>query len=242
MISERLEKLILSGKANYRMYTHAATGKSIILVPDQRFVVITDIWIYDFLDHDLEGTPAIIRSALERAVKQISIYSDDSTTRFLHRSNMGYSPDQTDTRGILTTNGVTNYSVYLPHKSNITIELLNVPDPSTWFATGFAPSATRSQSRSLPSGYSKIGLVAGGVTLSSTNRVRFTAVEETRQDPITAPSTPAQSFSAEGFQVPANAANLLDAPTQQIQSLQYPIINIGYVEIFENPINVQGGN
>ncbi len=74
MISERLEKLILSGKANYRMYTHAATGKSVIIVPDQRFIVITDIWIYDFIDQSLVGDLLETTTALSRSVKQISIY------------------------------------------------------------------------------------------------------------------------------------------------------------------------
>ena len=119
---------------------------------------------------------------------------------------------------------------------------MNVPDPVNWVGTTVGNTRARSQSRSLPYGYSKIGLVAGGVTLPSISAVQFTAVEETRQDPITSASLPGQNFSAEGFQVPANAANLLNAPTGDFRSLQYPIINIGYVEIFENPINVQGGN
>ena len=44
------------------MYTHAATGKSIILVPDQRFIVITDIWIYDFIDYELLGDIEVFKN------------------------------------------------------------------------------------------------------------------------------------------------------------------------------------
>jgi len=183
-----------------------------------------------------EGDP--MTEYLEKTVHQLVFRSEKSVNNFLIRETLGLLIFPNDTMPFkVSPNGVYQKQTYLVHTSNVEINILTVPPVERW-AVDYSQLPNKSNEDNQPAGY---GMEAAG--LQAVREIIFDAAGNTQQYlPLTEkrdnlPLLPGQY--REQFKVDANADNKLNKPIGQtgdtfIVRKNYPLVNVGYVEIFMN--------
>jgi hypothetical protein len=228
MLTPYLEKLILCGKASYNTLSIGGSQKTIFNVAKDRFIIITDLTIFNHLDinRTFELTDIQFNDYMSRnMLTQLSIFSDRSYNNFIVRNEFDF-----ETRNNLwhvLPKGHTKFDTYLIHNTDISFTWIKSADMKAF------PGDTEaiSTARPFPFDYGKIGQVNQQVVLK--NDVAGTLGWSINQAGNTYPLP--NLVTTNQLQFPVNPVTTL----QNFElSYQYPVANIGFVEVFEEINNI----
>lgn len=242
----RLEELILKGKAEYKTYTQAFIN-GVLQVPKDSFIVITDLSIklpgvqeepvVASLLEQMQQNPYYLRLRSEAGKEQNFLLRNDFD------AVLNGDPLLSD-YSCLPKNEY-KFSLYGLHSTDVNVQLAVYNRSEVGTATliqDFIPPGVNSPNQ--PDGYGKGASGVPVVAKFSTNFINWEVFTVSQRDK-TAPSTNSNSYSH--FKVPflpqttpyffLNNIGDVDFPSYWCYTL--PIINIGYVEIFEpKPENI----
>jgi len=236
MITPHLEKLIFTGKAAYMTHVIGGTQKAILNVKSNHFIVIIDLhYNYAMKMPKIMGTSDDLTNLESKFNTQVKIFSEKSMNSFMFRDAVTLTGVAGQgTPFFAMPNGGIKLDTYLIHESSVSFTFSNAGTLSDNVAqimdTGqvaFAP----------PYDYGKNGqggaLVVreiGKVDLSSSGNDFVNSAGE-----ILAKAQVGQSSPNE-LMTPVDAANNY---TDIINAFQYPVLNVGYVEIDGNLTNMK---
>lgn len=242
MITPHLEKLIFEGRAQYKTFVGGFGQKHIINVPDNRYIIITDLWYTPTLYYDprlAENPDPLIRVSIDDQFKnnmltQLTIIGKRGFNRFLFKNSITkdfLAPDPlkpTFDKSFYSANNPIHLSCYLIHTDGVSLTFSN-QDLFVAVTNIVAPEIV--PALETPGDYGKLGIpgsipVIDFAVTGSGYQNNFVNVSITP----TVPGTNELSF-------PVDSSTNLDQTVKQ-NAISYPILNIGYVEIQGQPHNI----
>lgn len=117
MITPKLEELIWEGRATFKTFVAGGSGKPILNIEQDRFIVITDITYFNqlnLLNTQLGNLTTIIRSGLNT---QLTILGERGFNRFVFRNNFNLVKVQGNDNHLPF--GSTKIDTYLIHTNSV---------------------------------------------------------------------------------------------------------------------------
>jgi len=239
MLTPTLEKLILCGKASYNTFVVGGSEKYILNVKHDHYIIITNISYQSAIDIDLpfidDNDPTVTFEQIkkffsDRLTTQLKVFSNKSNNSFLFRNNLDIinipklEDEPLNGRYLIQPKGTTSIDTYLVHESDVSFTFSNA-GTVTKGNGGITPAA--SIGFPPPYDYGKDGQpTAISVRLE---------VKEVLND---YGMLPVGNYSKEaGFDPAKDNLEFIFPITEEhkIQNLnapiQYPIVNVQYVEI-----------
>jgi len=240
MLTPTLEKLILCGKASYNTFVVGGSQKYILNVKNDHYIIITNISYQSALNIELpflrENDFTVTFNELaplfrDTLTTQLKVFSNKSNNTFLFRNNFDVinipklGEDPINGRYLLQPKGTTSIDTYLVHESAVSFTFSNagsIFDGNTGTtpasSIGFPP----------PFDYGKDGQAAAdSVRLQSKDNISgdygMLPVGEYAKDGGINPITDNLEFI---FPVDKD-----HKPKNIDSAIQYPIVNVQYVEI-----------
>jgi len=228
MITPGLEKLILSGKANYNTFCVGGSEKTILNVAKDRFIVITDITIHHSLNnYEIQINDGDFDKFMEqKMLTQLGIFSDRIFNHFVIRNEFNFVRNDTNNRFHVLPAGSTKFDTYIVHNSDVAFNWItscqNLP------IVGTTPA--QSVGRPVPFDYGAEGQRTQNITLQ--NDLSILTPWIINQGGT---ATQTNDTAANQLQFPVDAVT---TPINMGETFAYPIANIGYVEIYEEIGNI----
>lgn len=227
MLTAHLEKLILQGKASYKTFVAGGSSKHVLNVDNDRYIIITDLTYFSEVNLPRPfGSSEDLALLLEKRLNtQLRIFSRKSFNQYLYRNSINIIQIDTD-RFRFVPVGSTKLDCYLVHESDVSFTF-SVAGNRTNVDTGV--SETDSIASPPPYDYGKNGQI-GAVAVRLVGDSGGTRTANAGQGKVDNTQISLElSFPVDtGTQIP----NLDDSSC-------YPILQVGYVEIFGNPTNIQ---
>jgi hypothetical protein len=237
MLSDTLQKLILSGKAQYNTFIAGGTEKAILNVPNDRFIIITSInWQGPTYADDYIFTTDISYLKAVQQNFQMRVFSDKSNNAFLFRCqwNVGVVRQSGGTDKIyLAPAGITNLETYLIHESDVSFTFSLAPAILDKAFNGRGATPAGSIAYPPPFDYGKDGQ-AGVINVRLRSEIPLAPNEfqALGGDLVTEPNL---SMPKE-FVFPV--ASTTRYPSTE--PITVPIVNVGYVMVYGNPSDISG--
>ena len=240
MLTPVLEKLILSGKAAFKTFVVGGTEKHILNVPNDRFIIITDILYFSNINAIKKESEFFNLSYDEfsklftKLNTQVKIFSEKSNNSFVFRNSFTAFPRSTIAQPnvwVFPTHAPIKVDTYLIHENDVSFTFSLVGDQNTITS---AISRTDVPAYPPPFDYGKQGQVGSEpVTQISADDITGETVNYQGQN---AAGDPLNSTSPLEFIGPVNSSHY---PPSVINAAGYPLIHVSYVEIKGNPTNIE---
>jgi hypothetical protein len=237
MLTQQLEKLILSGKASYKTFVVGGAGKNILNIKKDRFIIITDLTYFSSLntkDKSFNLALPELTVLLSKANTQLKIFSAKSNNKFIFRNDFQYINSFTGSAFHVTPIGNTKIDTYLIHESSVSFTFSVAGD-----RLSAIPAAINRSEIGFPAPYDygiqgQVGaLLNENVTKSAIGASNLQTVNGGQEYLLRRTTTAQQSLE---LVFPVDNNHLIPG---LFASLCYPLLNVGYVEIFGNPTNLQ---
>lgn len=226
MITPHIEKLIFEGKAQYKTFVAGCTNKHILNIPENRYIIITDLWYTPSLYFNSANTK--IQSYEDRMITQLTILGTRGFNRFLFKNSIIFTRDELRDESIQSPNNPIHITTFLIHTDNLSFTF-SIGETILAFTTSIPPNSVVALQP--PSDYGKIG--QPGVIATTNRSVTPSAYEIDFQGQ----NLPFGTFGNNEFSYPINAVTNL-TNTLMTRQISYPILNVGYVEIQGQPDNI----
>jgi hypothetical protein len=235
MLTQTLEKLILSGKATFKTCVAGGSEKFVLNVSKDRFIIITHLSFQmpTKAGKDIFIKPEDLDKAVRKGNTQMKIFSTKSLNSYLIRPVLNCTLIKPDLF-LLLPGGTVETDCYLVHETDVSFTFSNASglDPSYNLgltkpeSIGYAP----------PMDYGKEGL-PGSIPVTNVAKV----VNSTSGNNFV--TTGGDLYSRSGQSSPTELIFPID--TKNIYSdlespFDYPIVNVSYVEIQGSPNNISG--
>jgi len=232
MITPTLEKLILSGKAQFKSFMVGGTEKHILNVSNDRFIIITDLQYFSRFNNQENAhllTNGKFQQLLSRdLITQCRIFSDKSQNVYSFRNSISC--------GVVSANqifvipfGSTKIDTFLIHESDVSFTFSQGTEIKDVLKIDTSPDVIAYQP---PYDYGK-------GTLPSTIPVREVGLYNTGGAINFKPGGTSQTLN--GYSGTLEISYPVEAATQ-ITGLEntdkYPLMIVQYVEIPGNPTNI----
>jgi hypothetical protein len=236
MLTQQLEKLILCGKASYKTFVIGGAGKNVLNVKKDRFIIITDLTYFSSLntkDKSIDLSPAELLTFLTKVNTQLKIFSSKSNNKYIFRNNFTYF-EKGNGNFHLSPQGNVKIDTYLVHESSVSFTFSVAGD-----RLSASPAAINRSEIGFPAPYDygiegqPGALLNDNVTKSALGASNLQTVNGGDEYILRRTSTAQQSLE---LVFPVDGNHLLPG---MFNSLCYPLLNVGYVEIFGNPTNLQ---
>lgn len=228
MITPHLEKLIFEGKAQYKTFVGGYAQKHILNIPQNRYIIITDLWYTPSLFFDPNAVGNNHFSEYKKyLITQLTILGNRGFNRFLFKNSIFFSfKDQNyKEQETYTPNNPTHISTYLIHTDGVSLTFSN-QDTINASSNAFAPVNVPALQN--PGDYGKLGIP--GSQAPTDRYVTLTGYENKFFNEDLVPG----ALGNNEYSYPVNGiTNLVD--TVRTEEISYPILNIGYVEILGQP-------
>lgn len=236
MLTPALEKLILCGKASYNTFVVGGSEKSVLFVDNDRFIIITGFTYFPMVNGKAVNINLAELNLVLSRNTQLKIFSDKSNNVFQFRNDLNISQirdnsvQQTQLFTV-TPGAAVNIDTYLIHDSSVAF--------SFSYSMGLTDlnrdlSPPESVGFPIPMDYGKRG--QNGIAVRN-------AGETT--DTVTAQKIyMGGKFVNNGIGSGVNEfiypidANTAISPTLLNSAINYPLVNVQYVEIIGNPTNL----
>lgn len=227
MLTPLLERVILSGKGQYKTYI-ACSQKNVISVPKDHFIIITHFSHFPFLPvNQLEPNPAVITRQL---VTQMKVFSDKSYTNYVIRNEItrgiGFNGTTGELIPVWNTGQPYQENVYLVHETDVSISFSKTQLNPTAASSGVAPAGA--PAKPTPADYGRNGF-AGSIAVALEKVTGLNSAVRPLGK-FTPPSAIA-TINTENLEFPINAANALTNAEIEQGVLTYPLCIFQYVEI-----------
>jgi hypothetical protein len=236
MITNHLEKLVLSGHASFNTFVAGGAEKNVLNIQSDRFIIITDITIFPpggqkHILNDSELQALIVKDSLF----QMKVKSDKSENTFVVRSNFQVARGHNNNEHIVTGGNPVKLDTYLIHTNDVAFifsygdELKSSLDAVTdALGVGFRPRADYGKD-----GYSESQSIRQVSELATTPPGNFIINGGNHYFDL----LPTDVRATREFIFPIIPA--LKPKTDQINRTQgTPLAIIQYVEILGNPTNI----
>lgn len=243
MITPLLEKQILNGNGNFRVFTAGGMGKHNLPVPNDRFFVITKLIVYPFFPHNLNESedPSPVEM-LKRIVYQINILTGQQQVIYPLRFNHSAAFNSSDEQFSLAAVGEPiTIDTYIVCQSDISIVFAS---PSFFGLNTLSTGRTDARAQGIaPSvGYGREG-VPQSLQADLTREFAFNNAQIIRQNEFETGGIGGGDFVRNEFNIPIDDTTVVSTVVGQNDQLnenfQYPICNVEYVDIFGLPTNLQ---
>ena len=228
MLTPKLEKLVLCGKASFNTLSIGGSEKTILNVTSDRYIIITDIIVFHHLDNrSIEMTDTELNDYFTKnSLTQLSIFSDRSYNNFVIRNE--FDIEQKGQNWHVTPKGHTKIDTYLIHNTDVSFNWAKSVD---FRSSPRAVSPALSVARPVPFDYGKNGQNAvGTVQFNKLSTVLPWNINQQGSFQLLASDTQTNQL-----QFPVTTETQL----QNFQkSFQYPIAIINYVEVFGELTNI----
>jgi len=230
MITPYLEKLIIEGKAIYKTFVAGYSQKHIMNIPENRYIILTDLWYTPTLYFIPNGPKNITNQFIDHMITQLTILGDRGFNRFLFKNSISrdkYVDSITRAEeSFYSANNPIHISCYLIHTKGISFTFSNQEEINV--TTALAPFEVPALPN--PTDYGKNGIPGSINTIS--NILTFSGF----QNDFHNQKLNTGSGGDNEFCFPVNANTNLDENLKDT-SISYPILNVGYVEILGQPKN-----
>ena len=240
MITPYLEQLIIEGRAIYKTFVAGYSEKHIMDIAENRYIILTDLWYTPTLYYDpriAESTDPLIRKTIDQQFKnnmitQLTILGDRGFNRFLFKNSISKDYLVNDPLkptvdlSFYSANNPIHLSCYLIHTNGISFTFSNQEQifPSSSTAPFDVPALPD------PTDYGKDGIPGTIPTINQFNTISGFQNDFHNQKMVSG------NGGSNEFSFPVNANTDLNIPLKQ-NSISYPILNVGYVEIQGQPKN-----
>ena len=231
MITPILEKLIFEGKAQYKTFVAGQSQKHIMNIPQNRYIIITDLWYTPTFYFDPHAEKSLETQYLNNMITQLTILGTKGFNRFLFKNSIYFNYDNSPIKvSSHTPNNPIHISTFLIHIDGISFTFSN-GEKNIVFSNAVAPStASLSNVAALPppSDYGKIGQ-AGAIPV-----INRTITPTAYENLFFGEDLNTGTDGNNEFSFPVNTITNLDNTLKTIP-ISYPILNVGYVEIQGQP-------
>lgn len=241
MITPILEKLILDGKAQYKTFVAGFSQKHILDIPQNRFIIITDLWYTPTFYYDSRGAgPNQVSNFRNRnMITQLTLLGDKGFNRFLFKNsiyinNVGRIPGSStpgliSSEEMITPNNPIHITTYLTHINNVSFTFSNSEDIGI---TAIAQAPNNVYALRPDADYGKEGQ-AGVISTTALSQTAISIYEVAYHNQKLGTGTSGNNE----FSYPVNGNT--DLPQDfRAELVSYPIVNVGYVEILGQPDNI----
>jgi hypothetical protein len=233
MLTPRLEKLIVEGKASFKTFTAGGSASQTLQVGNDRYIIIIGFTHFPFVATE---DPANIEFFAESLITQMRVASDKTINSFVFRNNMHVSialDESGALNNVITGGSPTSIDTYLIHEDDVTFIFSKGNAPQT-NAVDIKPS--KSPAKRPQTGYGRKGIqtAIGNIPVETSKDV-FGA--EFRPLGRITPPTSAESYTEFQFPIVNGVSNLTPAETDIFTG--FPLVLVQYVEILGNPNNLQ---
>jgi hypothetical protein len=228
MLTTKLEELILKGRAFFRTAVIGGTQKATININEDRFIIITDVTYFPGFyrrDNGIEGDDL---NELTDFTSQFTIYGNRGYNNFVARTKFDYIPKTFQGRPIYAPSNHIRYDLYLLHTDQVGFSFCKGSDIT---ALGF-PAPTDNPGYVPPLDYGRVGDT--GVINTSVTTTINTPTNRLINNTTRPGST---TNNAETFIIPFDADTQINA-IEILNSFNYPILHVNYVEILGLPNNL----
>jgi len=236
MITSKLEELIWCGKAVFKTFVAGGTGKHVLNISQDRYIIITDITYFSQL-HILKADLSELTSLLTKGLNtQLTILGERGFNRFVFRNNFNLAKADLGA-GVVDIHvpfGSTTIDTYLLHTDAVNFSFsdgINFNSATTGAAVQNVPAYP------VPLDYGK----AGGSNINSISRLTyndplplnwFFDSQRIELDPVTAGNYITQELS---YPITPTTSN--NSAVNRNQWAQ-PLLHVNYVEIKGLPNNI----
>ena len=243
MITPLLEKQILNGNGNFRVFTAGGMGKHNLPVPNDRFFVITKLIVYPFFPHNIsESEDPSTLETLKRVVYQINVLTGQQQVVYPMRFNHVAAYNNSDEQfSIAALGDPIVIDTYIVCQSDISIVF---GSPANFGLTSLSTGQTDARAQGIqPSvGYGRQG-IPGSLQADLTREFDFNNAQIIRQNEFQTGGIGGGDFVRNEFNIPIDdvsvVSSVLGVNNQLDENFQYPICNVEYVDIFGLPTNLQ---
>jgi hypothetical protein len=236
MITPILEKLILDGKAQYKTFVAGFSQKHILNIPQNRFIIITDLWYTPTLYFPRDELE-VPRYRERNMITQLTLLGDKGFNRFLFKNSIfaNQSDEQIENgRDVRRANWITpnnpiHITTYLTHINNVSFTFSN---SELIGATAIADAPNNVYALRPPADYGKQGQ-AGVINTTALSQTLLNNYEIDYHNQKLGAGTQGNNE----FSYPVNIDTDL-TESQRTELISYPIVNVGYVEILGQPDNI----
>jgi len=231
MVTDRLQKLIIEGKAIYKTFTVGGAEKSIINVTPDRFVIITNLIYMGSSCCKILGNTVELSLLETHGNTQLKIFSTKSYNQFMFRDFVDISETAAGDY-MVTPKGITNIDTFLIHESDISFTFSKC-GPSQNVTTARTPA--QGIAYQTPFDYGKVGQPGAILTRQVSSSVLGVTAKESVEG--------GTNFVTSGQQQEGQFNFPVDANTQYTflnHVANYPILNVQYLEIPGIPANLSG--
>ncbi len=243
MITERIEKLIMSGRARWRNIPVGASGNNMIPVQDDGYSIIIGVTIYDFINGGNNSIPIHLTEIFKRLNLQVEIKSGNEKNHFVTRpqiapffsgkdyegSPVSEAPEDLNLCGMPT--GKSHFETYMVCRKNIVINTVVQPPSNLINDLNYSAVADGASDDDAPSGYADLA------ASQYTNINDFGYIELTREGNRSEPITTRNYLEKLKFPVNNNTKLRQNDDPLYLEdlymSVAYPIINVQLIEINE---------
>lgn len=238
MITPYLEQLIIEGKAIYKTFVVGYSEKHIMDIAENRYVILTDLWYTPTLYFDpnrvIDPDPlkrlSIDQQFKKNMITQLTILGDRGFNRFLFKNSItkdiNVDPITRIDTSFYSANNPIHLSCYLIHTNGISFTFSNQEEifPSSSNAPFEVPALPD------PTDYGKNGIPGTIPTINQLNTISGFQNDFHNQKMASGVG------GSNEFSFPVNSNTDLNISVKQ-NSISYPILNVGYVEIQGQPKN-----
>lgn len=230
MITPILEKLILSGKASYNTHVIGGAEKCILGVDNDRFIIITDLTYFSQLnlptdDSNIGMSDLQLNKLMAVLNTQLKIFSKKSNNTFLFRNQIMCSIKTVGFNNVFPIGSV-KLDTFLIHDDDVSFTWSKNGDNLS-IVDGISPS--KSIGSAPPFDYGLEGQPGAVIVRTISGDGLFNNIPSGKFN-----LTDNKPESLE-LMFAVNASTQL---TNLSDTVSYPILNVGYVEILGNPTNI----
>lgn len=234
MLTPKLEALIWEGQAVFKTFVAGGSQRHLLNINNDRFIIITDITYFNsgFFPENRDGSSNTWINMQENGMNtQITIGGERGVNRFLFRNNFVTVPaDQTLERVHLSPVGQTTINTYLIHTTQCAFTFSLAQD---FLSQVVLPTEAKDYALNTPTDYGRDGQ-PGVIPVTVSGVVNGTAVYN---DNFANRAGAAGINESSEFSFPVDTQNnIID--TKRINSWDYPILHVNYVEVKGTPTNL----
>ena len=236
MLTQKLEQLIWEGKASYKTWALGVGAASTIKVQKNSFICIVKFSFSPFLD-TAEIAPFSVSKAAECSAHTVRFQAVGGSKQYYYNFrnsfNINVNAYGAGTFLPLPSQDAKDVDTYMMFDKDVRIDIWKLKAPKFWGGAAYLTLQPVANEVKPPVGYGTVIPVNRNVNLGAGDGLYIPPLKEYVD-------LPAYADYREQYYNNVSANTQLGAISASDQGpYQYPLINVGYVEIFQNPERIK---
>ena len=230
MITPALEKLILQGKAFFRTAVIGGTNKATLNIDDDRFIIITDLTYFPGL---YTKVPKQLIN-YDNVVSQFTVYGNRGFNNFVARTSYDFYTNTVPGTSFYSPKTIVKFDTYILHEQQVGFSFSKGSAITKVFQ---GPAFPDNPGYKAPQDYGREGDIP---YLNSLLEGKFNTLINRHLYPLSKLRSGQNNVNNLLFPIDKTTQlEFIDGLGGDIETNQYPILHVSYVEILGNPNNIQ---